>query len=290
MPNRWLQRAKDWLPRSKYFYLALSGVSGSVYYLWWDRHQASLAQQLYEEQADLQGRQPIREGEQLHRLTILLAGADAEQLLERRRLFRRHTARLLLKAGIDWQVVEVNEATLARTINEANLDDPDHEEMSKFPRQLFIASMATKWMFPGFEPEEVGLRLLIHRFHVSPITPTVFLRDGIVATDSLTFSALQEGIQAGKDLGLAQQGSSDVARRKSWWETMLPLFIKKTHDGHDHDDDGMYNCIEPRLELVNMDLPGGFGARLYAFLNQRQTALDICQQTMAIILQHKQQP
>lgn len=275
---------KDWIPRSRWFYIVSGTAASTGYYIWWDRHQSDLAQRLYEHEVYSRfGQQPLSSTEEPIKVTVLLAAEDNFELLERRRLFRKHVARLFLKAGIDWQVVEVNEAVLARRLNEARLADDSHKPVERVPREPLITSLATSWSLNNnnsnnsnnnnkidMSDDDEDVRELKKSYAIAPSMRS-FLRGDLVALDKRSFDSLENGVKAAASINERQRTQRETEKR-SWW----PFSHKSPSSSRDH-------MTPARVHQVDLPIHHSTWRRFTCFLNKRQQTIQLCQEAIDVI-------
>lgn len=271
-------RLPDWVPRSRVFWSFAAIGSSTGLYLYWDRHQARIAMQLFLREAEAIGNEPILDDQKLRRLTIVVGGRDGEEVGERKRLFRQYAAPLLLRAGVDWQWLEMNERALAKSLNQMHLEDPEKDDVQSFERQRLLKPMAERWMasLDGRSIEhhtsDPDATALLTEKYVTPVSRS-FLEDGLVCLDSSSYSAIHDGLAIAAALPKMQveeHNPRSVALWLQFWKRR-PISAKA--------DPGPVTAL---LGLLPCDPPGSTLARIRGFFARRHAAMAIGAATMRV--------
>lgn len=266
-PGQSLMTLNDWIPRSKWFYIVSGTAASSGYYLWWDRHQSKVAQRLFEDEAyNRYGRQQVTPNDEPIKVTFIMAASDGVEMVERRRLFRQHVAKMFLKAGVDWQVVEVNETALAKKLNEARLADDDHKPVERVERGPLVTELASMWSTRDQRVSvdcDSNTKVLISPYILTPYK-RAFLHGGLVALDPETADCLEKGT-----IRTSQQEPIKEEPKKTWWP------FKKTVDAPQN----------TKLTVHTIDIPitHSMWSRLSRFVNKREETMKLCKESLQVI-------
>jgi hypothetical protein len=265
---------RDWIPRSRWFYLSAGTLSLSTYYLWWDRHQSKLIQRLYESEAHSQyGQMPLPPHQEPMRLTVLVAGRDRWECVERKRLFRKHVARILMKAGVDWEVVEVEEGRMGRRVNELKLADADHKEVGFVERGPVLEAISRIWSGHSGSGDDNNNSTDTSELVNMVIGGRRPPRDGLVSLDQQSFDSVLKGLITDPPIEplIPQQSTG------SWWRWPF------SRNGTGQKETKQPRLTRDKISLVDIPTPTSTLARLSRFLDNRGQTIAICEQAMSAI-------
>lgn len=193
------------LLRSKAFW-GFTAIAGSIASaLTYDKLEAKKIRSAFIAEAIALGAVPLKEGDRERKVNLVLFSEDGEAEDRQKAIFRQYAVDLITKAGIEYQWIGFNAASMHKRYYELK-DEKEVKEIpngqvpeegeSKAPRPTiftadnFIGLMAASWFGrPAPSPSDEVEATVRTENNVMPASKA-FFEDGIVALDPATFRAI----------------------------------------------------------------------------------------------------
>jgi hypothetical protein len=195
-------------------------------------------------------------GDQERKVSLVLFATDSEDLKNQKALFRKYSVDLLTKAGIDYQLIELDASQLDKKFykdweayqidHDCVVEEPaDAAKPKVFFANNLLRPMMGKWVHqlnpwsrpipaqPEVEPKDKILQKIREETHITPISER-FFEEGLVALSAESFRALLWGYADWKSLNMTKHRKETI----------------------------------PNVGLVNCDFPNSFLNRIYYVRSQ----------------------
>lgn len=203
------------LLRSKVFWAITASAGSIASTLTYDKLEAKKIRSAFIAEAAAFGEVPLKEGDRERKVNLVLFSEDSDAETRQQAVFRQYAVDLLTKAGIDYQLITFNAATLNKRYYQLkdekevkeipNGQVPDNEAESKAKRPTiftvdnFFGRMASSWFgskSQNSSSDEIDEKVKSEHW-ITPVS-RAFFEDGIVALDPGSFRALLWAYNSGK--------------------------------------------------------------------------------------------